>query len=541
MIKASGKNLLLVWAFCFFLNSFCNAQDIQITPNVINNNWSGATVGGNISPGGISGGSKPAYNPSTNTIMFGYTQQSVEQNIIMSNVFDKTGVRIYGYELSAQYANSGFSRGTLGLTITAKDLVGFTLQKDSYDLKKDLSDNVEWANFSTTRPYSSPYGIDALRSMTVTVTGKDDRYWAGYYGPQIRDISLRLRYVGDECKTNALYSLSCPGYEQAYLTSQCSINSLYSPSCPGYQQAYNNQQCSLNPLFSPVCSGYAQALFTKNCTDNPLSNMSCPGYAQALFTKTCNENQLSDIKCPLYQQAYLDQQCKNNPLFSSSCPLYQKAFFDQQCTINPLYNSGCPGYAEAFKAKQIADSCLSNPQSNPSCKGYETPKIVQKVEHQASVLINEDPVKLLTTPRLVDDPIVNQTIQSASTKIESTQQPQSSQPSGQISAQRPSERTTSQQQSKQSQKTSTGSGNRSQQSSRKDAKDDPQDVAIASIGNVPGFGSYTQANIPDVPFYKVEDIYKRVTIADNARALRQLNQRSDKIHRDMVDQQYQGR
>ena len=528
-------------AFWLSFSSFCNSQDIQLTPNVITNNWSGATVGGNISPGGTSGGSKPAYNPSNNTILFGYTQQSVEQTVVMNKVFENTGIRVYGYELSTQYMNSGYSRGSLGISVTAKDAFGFSLQKDDYDISKVTTTNGEWYNFSITRPYTSPFGLDRLNSMNVTITGKDDRYWAGYYGPQVRDFSFRLRYVGDECKANPLYSSNCPGYEEAYLTTQCNINSLYSPSCPGYQQAYTNQQCAINPLYSPTCPGYQQAYTNQQCTISSLYSPLCPGYAQALFTKTCNENQLSDIKCPLYQQAYLDQQCKNNPLFSSSCPLYQKAFFDQQCTINPLYNSGCPGYAEAFKAKQIADSCLSNPQSNPSCKGYEAPKVVQKVEQQASVLINEDPVKLLTTPRLVDDPIVNQTIQSASSKIESNQQPQLTQPSGQRSAQGPSERTTSQQQSKQSQKTTAGAGNKSQQSSQKDSKQDPQDVAIASMSTVPGFSSYTEAKIPDVQFYKVEDIYKKATIADNARALRQLNQRSDRIHRDMVDQQYQGR
>ena len=58
------------------------------------------------------------------------------------------------------------------------------------------------------------------------------------------------------------------------------------------------------------------------------------------------------------------------------------------------------------------------------------------------------------------------------------------------------------------------------------------------MAEVPGFGQYMEAKIPDVPFYKAEDIYKRATIQDNARALRQLNQRSDRIHREMVDEQY---
>ena len=541
-------------------SSFCNSQDTQVTPNVITNNWSGATVGGNISPGGTSGGNKPAYNPSTNTIMFGYTQQSVEQNIIMSNIFENTGVRVYGYELSAHYMNSGYSRGSLGLTVTARDAAGFAMQTDTYSLAAGETKNGEWGYFATTRPYSSPFGIGLMPSMNVSITGKDDRYWAGYYGPQVRDVSFRIRYVGDECKANPLYSTSCPGYEEANLISRCNINSLYSPSCANYQQAYTNQQCTISPLYSPSCPGYQQAfanqqcttnplydkscigyeqaLLNQQCTINPLYNQACPGYAEALFTKTCNENQLSSNKCPLYEAAYLDQQCKISQLFSSACPLYQKAFFDQQCTLNPLYNTTCPGYSEAFKAKQIADACLTNPQSSSTCKGYETPKIVQKVEQQASVLINEDPVKAISSPRLIEDPIVNQVIQPSATKIESPQQAPQAQSSTQRSTQPQQGRTTQQQQQRQSQRTAAGAGNRSQQSSQKDKEQDQQDAAMASMASVPGFSSYEQAKLPDMPFYKVEDIYKRVAITDNARALRQLNQRSDRIHREMVDEQY---
>jgi hypothetical protein len=257
-----------------------------------------------------------------------------------------------------------------------------------------------------------------------------------------------------------------------------------------------------------------------------------------LFTKTCNDNPLSDTRCPLYQQAYLDQQCKANPLFSSACPLYQKAFFDQQCTANPLYNSGCPGYAEAFKAKQIVDACSANPQSNPSCKGYVTPTFIQKVEHEVSVTIKEDPVKLLTSPRLVDDPIVNQAIQKDEVKQEAHFQGLSLSNSVRQITPTPSQRRTEQQMQKSDTRTGQAARGTTSQSAQKSQQESEQEAVLASMGNVPGFSRYTEAKIPDVQFYKVEDIYKKATIPDNARAQRQLNQRSDRLHKEMVDEQY---
>jgi len=142
---------------------------------------------------------------------------------------------------------------------------------------------------------------------------------------------------------------------------------------------------------------------------------------------------------------------------------------------------------------------------------------------------NEDVAKLLTTPQVTSDPIVNQALSSNQQSTQTNQQtnrnvspqPQSSQRSQIREQQR-----------------RAGDQQRSQQSSQRNAQQDPQDAVMASLSTVPGFSAYEQAKLPDMPFYKAEDIYKRATIADNARALRQLNQRSDRIHKEMVDEQY---
>ena len=463
---------------------FCNAQDIQTTPNLIQNNWVN-TVTGNYNPGGTSGGNRAAYNPATQTILFGYTQQIVSQEIKLREVLQGTHLRLHGYNYSFQYMNSDFNRGFVSFAVDLKDEFGFSKQRDNYLLNQTNG----WETVSNKRSYGSPFNLQSVDRFEVSFSGKDDRYWAGYYGPQVRNISLNAMYVVDECAVNPLYATTCPNYQQAYFQSQCSINSLYSPSCAGYAQAYRNQQCSMNPLFSPECPGY--------------------------------------------ESAYLNQQCNGNPLFSSACPLYQQAFFNQQCTVNPLYNSGCPGYADAFRKKQIADACSANPQSNPQCSGYTVTQQITTVSTTTSLPVpsvgNEDVAKLLTTPQVTSDPIVNQALSSNQQSTQTNQQtnrnvspqPQSSQRSQIREQQR-----------------RAGDQQRSQQSSQRNSQQDPQDAVMASLSTVPGFSAYEQAKLPDMPFYKAEDIYKRATIADNARALRQLNQRSDRIHKEMVDEQY---
>jgi hypothetical protein len=65
-------------------------------------------------------------------------------------------------------------------------------------------------------------------------------------------------------------------------------------------------------------------------------------------------------------------------------------------------------------------------------------------------------------------------------------------------------------------------------------------VDIASIATMPvGYDVYGKLIIKDSVFYKSEAIYKDQKTVDNARAFRSLS--SDRLHQEMVDQQYKGK
>ena len=122
----------------------------------------------------------------------------------------------------------------------------------------------EWATYSGNRAYANQYSLSQLDSVNVSFTGKDSRYWAGYYGPQVRNLNFSLRYVADECVLNPLSSKSCPNYEEYNFALQCSANALYDPKCQGYEFT----QCSMNPLYTPSCPGYQQAMLNQQCPLN---------------------------------------------------------------------------------------------------------------------------------------------------------------------------------------------------------------------------------------------------------------------------------
>ena len=64
--------------------------------------------------------------------------------------------------------------------------------------------------------------------------------------------------------------------------------------------------------------------------------------------------------------------------------------------------------------------------------------------------------------------------------------------------------------------------------------------AMAQLAAVPeGYGAYTQARIPDMPFYQPRDIYKGRRIPDQNMALYRMMSGQDARWQDMVDEQYE--
>jgi hypothetical protein len=123
--------------------------------------------------------------------------------------------------------------------------------------------------------------IDPSRPVTMGMTGDSslNQYTLNYSGPgfnRIENVSYITHSTGDVCLVDPLFSPSCAGYAQAYLTQQCGLNALYDPSCPGYTQAYFNQQCSINPLYDRRCSGYETAYALANVVSTPTAVVSAP-------------------------------------------------------------------------------------------------------------------------------------------------------------------------------------------------------------------------------------------------------------------------
>lgn len=172
--------------------------------------WTNTVPGAN---GGYSGGYTPAYNAGTDTVIFGYTTASVSQTKAISTALQGSGIQVTGYNYSWKIGNSDYNAGTLTGVVSLKGTAGNTLESYSYNYNaptSGLSENFQ--QFSGTQNFSQIYGVDALSSISVTFTGKDNRYWAGYYGPRVRDPHLTLNYRSDPCANNPAFGPQCTGF-----------------------------------------------------------------------------------------------------------------------------------------------------------------------------------------------------------------------------------------------------------------------------------------------------------------------------------------
>jgi len=379
-----------------------------LTPTV--GAWTGSVAG---SAGGLSGGgSGPAFNAATNTLIFGYTSKTATQNITaeafaIQHALDlsNSGIKINGYNYSWQIDNSGQQSGTLSGKV---ELLrgGTALQSYTYNY------NAPTQGFELktgTETFASEHALLAADSIALSFTGKDARFWAGYYGPRVRDPSLTLNYTTDPCMSNPAYSSSCAGFNDI-LTSRRMYAESYAINQAldlvgaglkihglnyGYDYVLGGQWCSVagtNPDGTLGCSMMAPSsiavgvavtkidgsvLYSNShyheeqnssgsITNSHVFNNSLLLGDMGGFALVDNVYGTGAVFNKFSSWKYTPDPCVVNPLSSTTCSGYQAAYQAQMCAANPTYNSACPGYAAAMFTQQ----CTANPLSDPSCPTY---------------------------------------------------------------------------------------------------------------------------------------------------------------------------
>lgn len=360
--------MVLCSAFLFSTLS-SKAQTVDpVTGNLITSNWQGTTPASDYN--GFSGGHVPGYISNQNAIVFGYNQGTASQSIGIANALATagSGIEVKGYNYSWYYYNNDANRGSLTGNISLKGATGNVLESYNYDMPQLGIGN--WIQQSGTQLFTNQYQISQLSSLDVSFTGKDDRWWAGYYGPAIKSINVKLSYGVNPCATNPAYSPNCAGFD----TVLTSTNLVPNPNGYAVFGDSINQSYAINTALASAGSGAMIHGFQWGYTAN------ANGPYCALWILFCFDERTPSVTTSVnitnssgaslynvtrnYQNSYNDT--NYSYLFPSSQQITNLGNFNFTASTNDQAYVG----SMYSRALYTVDPCVSNVFSSPTCSGY---------------------------------------------------------------------------------------------------------------------------------------------------------------------------
>ena len=151
------------------------------------------------------------------SINFSFGTTNLYQMQAIANVLPNsgTGLSVNGYNFGFTAKNgNGWDDARMDyLTayVSLYDSKGSTVFNKNYDLNSRFN----WSTFNYSETFNTPLASKNLGSVQYGFVGRDNNGWAGPYGPEIYNVNFSLKYSVDPCATNPLYSPTCPGYLEA--------------------------------------------------------------------------------------------------------------------------------------------------------------------------------------------------------------------------------------------------------------------------------------------------------------------------------------
>ena len=230
------------------VSSMAHSQDY--TQNLIDyNNWINAgsvgqplTCWGPGDPGYC--GPLPAVGAfnDASLINFSYGLTDIYQPIGIAQALSAagSGIIVNGFNFSFTAKNgNGWDNGQVDYLTAYAEFYNNNNLTESYNY--NLNYKFNWTNFNYSETFTNPYQINDLDEVKVGFVGRDTNGWAGFYGPEVRNINFRLNYGIDPCYDDPLSSPSCDGFQAALLELQCNGDPLSSINCPGYLENFMSE------------------------------------------------------------------------------------------------------------------------------------------------------------------------------------------------------------------------------------------------------------------------------------------------------------
>lgn len=361
------------WVLLCLSYSASNAQTIDYTTgNLINPSaWTGTNYG-NLPGDCCTGGPSPLYNNQLGGggISFSYGQATVSQNINLSQAIAGTGIVVRGYNYHWHVTtNSANGVDPVYGQVTLMSNTNTPLETFNYNYTTAMNETV----FSGTQNFANNYSLAAVSSLNVSFTGRDQGFWAGYYGPSVNHIIVSMNYSVDPCATNPAYSPTCAGFNNVL----SSTNLVPNPGGYAVSGYSIDQSYAINTALAAAGSnamihgfkwGYVANANGAYCNSWDLGIFGCLDFRTPSVSTNVNITNNTGASIYSVSRNYTNSYntTEYSYLFPASRPMNTLGNFNFTASTNDQAYIG----SMWSKAVYTADPCVNNPLYSPSCPGY---------------------------------------------------------------------------------------------------------------------------------------------------------------------------
>jgi hypothetical protein len=390
--------------------------------------------------------------------------------------------------------------------------------------------------------------------------GQDYNYWAGPYGPEIRDVSFTLQYRRDPCADSQLSSPLCPNFSSE-LAKMAAPPSQPEPAVTPTITASTETTTKSTESTSTALALVRSNARKEEARSQTISQDSSTATETQQETRTSSSQQQVQQEIRTQAQARTQTQTNQTTVTASvdtntsdsktgtemAGPAQDKSQTTTQASTPPPQPQASRTVATVNTEQEQTQTSVQTPlvrAADPVTQNVvqseavnvpllEPPRTAEVASVSSTVTYQPPQMPITNTQITVVEPAV-QVEQPRIERVEVQQQ----ETTVSLAPNMLTDRTNPINDIVQSTPTMASSAPTpiAQVNTRTQDNDLAGGVSIASIATVPvGFDAYNVA-LRDVAFYAPKEIYRNQRVVDNARALRQMS--SDRLHQDMVDQQY---
>ena len=541
----------------FLFTSYSNAQTIDTTGNVVNNNqWNNAVYQNNLTCWGYGDpgycGPNPIVRPGGN-INFSYGTVDLHQIQSIASILPNsgTGLQVSGFNFGFTAKNgNGWDNGRqdyLSAYVKFYNKTGAVAAE--YDYTQYTDQKYNWTQFNFSETFATPYAAPELSNVRYGLIGRDNNFWAGPYGPEVMNVNFSLKYSVDPCATNKFSSPSCAGYFDALakLAPQSTTTDTQvaytpppdspepPPPPPGSPPPQQQQSGTLPPPGAPPPQGSPppqqntqSTPSTPVATNSPQEKSSGSpanlGFALSLIAKNSEREKATAQQvvatAESQAQAAGDKAQQTATATASAAVAQSTASMDSGFSGTSIQTSSSSNRSSVnlvAMQQQSSSTTLLNTQSFVTTTSQQNtgPQLVAPVTFEQIQSTQNYSIFAVQEYRQQESEQVTQTVNFLTDLNSPLKQILDAQQFQQASTDQPP------------------------QTQRRDTT--PNELAvgvnIAQMATQPqGYGNYLNLALRDASFYKPKEVYKNQVNVDNIRVLRGLG--SDQKHQDLVNLQY---